>query len=302
MPAPYPTLPEIDDQLGALGDLQTYGTSVEGRPLLAVHVPCPGAERTVVVTAGIHGIEHVGVAVALEVLRRGPLDGANLLVCPVLNPDGYAHTVATEGREAVSALRKNARGVDLNRNFPLPYGATPSWIPTAGSLDPQSPTYRGQSPLSEPETHALAELLEQVRPWASANLHSFMGTLIAARVWHGSDWRAYTELCRAFRAGQGTGLGYPRLGTPIGDVFTGELEDWQHHVLRCWGVCVEAFSVAESLRQHVRAPTPFWRFNPREPEPVVQRDASGVRALLAHALTLPRPPERSEATRVRTAW
>lgn len=302
MPEPYLNLEGIHRLCDDLGDVETYGLSVAGRPLIAVRLPGVAAERTVAVTAGIHGIEHVGVAVALEVLRRGPLDGADLLVCPVLNPDGYARAAEADGGLGVATQRKNARGVDLNRNFPLPYGARPSWLPVAGSRDPASATYRGEAPLSEPETAALAALLRVHRPWASANLHSFMGTLITARVWERADWRGYTELGRAFRAGQGRRLGYPRLASAVGDVFTGELEDWQHHALQCWGVCVEAFSVAESVRQHVRAPTAYWRFNPRDPGPVVQRDASGVRAMLIRALALPRPPERADAMEVRAAW
>jgi predicted deacylase len=255
----------------------------------------------VLVTAGIHGLEYVGVRTALEVLRAGPLAGARLVVCPVLNPDGYARTWATGGQGPVGVLRKSARGVDLNRNFPLPYGARPSRLAAAGSDDPAAPTYRGPAPLSEPETRAIAALVASEAPHASANLHSFLGTLFAARVWHPRDWMGYQRLSAGFRAGQGRWPGYRRIGTPVFDVFTGELEDWQHHVHRCWAVCVEVLTLRESWAQRA-LPGPFWRFNPLDPDPVTRRDAGGVRAMLSAALSLPRPPDRPGAARTSVQW
>jgi predicted deacylase len=300
--APYRPLEEVLDEARGLGRAALYGTSAEGRPLLSVEVG--EGERLLQVTAAIHGVEYIGVETALAVLRAGPIPGARLRVCPVLNPDAYARTWAQGGAGTLHELRRNAGGVDLNRNFPLPWSARPSWVPGSGSLDPAHATYRGVAPLSEPETAALVTLLHAEAPHASANLHSFMGTLICARVWHPRDWRGYSRLCRAFRRGQGQGrgLGYLRLGTPVLDVFSGELEDWQHHVQRTWAVCVECFSLPESYRQHLRAPSLFWRFNPRDPGSVVARDAAGVRAMLAASLDLPRPPERARAVRALPTW
>jgi predicted deacylase len=297
--AAYAPFEAVLDEARALGDPVEYGRSVQGRPLVAVSLPGDGP--VVMVTAGIHGLEYIGVRTALEVLRRGPLPGARLVVCPVLNPDGYARTWASGGQAAVGALRKNARGVDLNRNFPLPWGARPSRLAAAGSNDPDAATYRGTGPLSEPETQALAALVTELEPHASANLHSFLGTLFAARVWHVGDWLGYQQLSRGFRAGQGLWPGYRRLGTPVLDVFTGELEDWQHHVRRCWAVCVECLSLRESWAQrHLAAP--FWRFNPVAPDPVAERDAAGVRSMLTASLGLSRPPAREGADQTRDAW
>lgn len=289
----YPDLDAVLSQAGEHGRTFTFGHSVEGRPLLGVEVPGDGP--LVTVTAGLHGLEYIGVATALAVLAAGPLPGARLVVLPVLNPDGYARTWAQGGEGRVRDLRKNARGVDLNRNFPLPYDAAePTWVPGAGSTDPDAATYRGPGVLSEPEAAAVAAWMEHERPHASANLHSFMGTLIAARVWHRADWSGYTRLGRAFRSVQ-PGIGYQRLATPLLDVFTGELEDWQHHALGCWSVCVECFSWRESLRQHLRAPSGFWRFNPRQPGPIAARDARAVRRMLEEAVKLEPVPVRPGA-------
>lgn len=285
-------LARVDEALRSGFD---YGVSVQGRPLRGIELGTEGPR--VLVTAGIHGIEWIGVLVALEVLRQGPIEGARLLVCPALNPDGIARTEGTGGDAPVGSLRKNANGVDLNRNFPLPYGATPSRIPFAGAMNATSATYRGPAPLSEPETRALIELLADDPPHAAVNLHSFMGTLIAARVWHPSDWLGYRRMVQACHR---AGARYQRLGSPVFDVFTGELEDWLHHGLGCWAVCMECFSVAESFRQHLRAPTAFARFNPTDPSAVVARDAPAVRAMLRAALEHPRPPRREGAERIRS--
>lgn len=296
--APYAPWESIVDEAESLGEAETYGSSVDGRPLVAVRVgdgPLP-----LVVTAGIHGLEYIGVRTALQVLREGPLDGATLWVVPTVNPDAYVRTWQAGGEGAVGHLRKNARGVDLNRNFPLPWGARPSSLGVAGSPLPTAATYRGPHPLSEPETAALANWLRRLGPHGAVGLHSFMGTLIPARVWHPSDWFGYSRLCRAFRRAQGAG--YVRLGTPVLDVFTGELEDWLHHVVGSWAVCVECFRVDESLRQHWRAPNAFWRFNPHAPDAIVPRDAAGVRAMLAAMAQAQAVPHRPAGRQTRDQW
>ncbi|MEN0066092.1 MAG: M14 family metallopeptidase [Myxococcota bacterium] len=297
---PYAPLETVLDEARAAGTAEVYGQSVEGRPLLAVRVgdgPVP-----LLLTAGIHGLEYIGVRTLLEVLRSGPIPQATLWVLPVLNPDAYVRTWTQEGDAPVGALRKNARGVDLNRNFPLPFSARPARLGIAGSPDPASATYRGPAPLSEPETRTLAAFARRVRPRGAVDLHAFMGSLIPARVWRADDWFGYTKLCRAFRQGQAGVAGYVRLSTPIFDVFTGELEDWLHHVLGCWAVCVECFRVDETLRQHWRAPTSFWRFNPREPDSIVARDAAGVRAMLEAMTRAPLLQVRPEAGHTRDVW
>ena len=76
-------------------------------------------------------------------LRDGaPIHGIDLWVVPVYNPDGLArHT------------RKNAHGVDLNRNYPY------HWVaPRPATTSP------GPKPASEPETRAMMRFLAKVRP------------------------------------------------------------------------------------------------------------------------------------------
>lgn len=300
----YPSEGERIDELARLaeavdGELLEYGRSLQERPLQAVRVPALSAgppEAVFLVCANIHGIEYISNRVAhgwlayLATDQARPLrERAETWVAPCLNPDGYARTWAQDGRGRVRDMRKNAAGVDLNRNFPLPAGATLPKRPGGGGSDPDAATYRGTAPLSEPETRALAELLEQHTFRASVSLHSFMGTMIPPYVVEPLHGSAYRQLHRAFCRGQAH-TRYWRLASRWFDTFTGELEDHQHHHRRCWSVCVETFPVAHSLRQHLRAPSSFWRFNPRDVERWVYNDVSGLAAYFTEALAVPPPP------------
>ena len=57
---------------------------------------------------------------------------AELWVIPCLNPDGYARVWQRGGVGRLPELRPNARGVDLNRNFPLPAGRRRLALPGRG--------------------------------------------------------------------------------------------------------------------------------------------------------------------------
>jgi len=288
------------------GEVVPFGESVEGRPLLAARLPRlgggagAGGGPKVLCAANLHGLELAGTSVALALLEAlgapggpggdlGALRGAaEVWVAPSLNPDGHARCADAGGAGTVASLRANARGVDLNRNFPLPLGARPSRLPFAGSDRPGAATYRGPAPLSEPEAQAIDALLGRERFHAVVSLHCFMGMLIPPRVLAGADLAGYRELCRAFAAAQGD-FRYPRLQSRALDVFTGELEDHAHHVHGAWACCVEVFPLLHSLRQHLSAPTPFWRFNPRRVEVYVENDTPGVVAFFLAALRRPRP-------------
>jgi hypothetical protein len=280
------------------GEVVEYGRSVEGRPLLAGRLPRTGGasggagdEPRLLVTAGIHGPEYVGCALALDLLARArgwpPLDQlrarGELWVIPCLNPDGYARVWQRGGQGRMAELRPNARGVDLNRNFPLPQGRVRRALPGAGSTRPGAATYVGTAPLSEPESAALAALAARSRFTAASNSHCFMGRLIPAHVEDASGFAAYRELCRSFAAAQ-PHRRYGRLHSRRLDTFTGELEDFLHHHHGTWAVCVETFPWTASLRQHLRAPSLFWRMNPHDPRPWIDNDLPGVVAFLTAAL------------------
>jgi hypothetical protein len=112
--------------------------------------------------------------------------------------------------------------------------------------------------------------------------------VIPARVTERRAYATYRHLCRSFARAQ-PHRRYFRLASRIFDTFTGEQEDHQHHAHRTWAVCVETFTILASYRQHLRAPSVFWRFNPRDPAPWVENDVSGLCAYFGAALQLEGP-------------
>lgn len=301
--APYSSPDEREARLdraakSASAEVVEIGRSAEGRPIRAARVPsiAPAPPR-VLLCANIHGPEWIGVESALgflEALARAEGDPAVLRaraevwVLPCLNPDGYARTFAREGRGTLAELRTNARGVDLNRNFPRPTGGHSGLISFSGSDRLGSAFYRGAGPLSEPEASALEVLLEAQDFHASASMHSNFGALLPPYVPSDRDAAMYRRLCGAFQRGQ-RAHHYPRLTARWIDTFTGELEDHQHHARRTWALCVETFSIAASFRQHLIAPSLFWRFNPHDPRPWVESDVPALFAYFLEALELERP-------------
>lgn len=126
----------------------TIGTSVEGRPLLAK--TRGSGPRRVYLVAGIHGDERPAVENAgrLSVLVDTDLPpGVTVRLVEDVNPDG-----------TLAGTRGNARGVDLNRNWP------------AANFTPHRT--RGRAPLSEPEAAALHADLERFDPTLVVVLHA----------------------------------------------------------------------------------------------------------------------------------
>jgi protein MpaA len=129
------------------------GHSVDGRAIHAVETGTAGEPRILVVGC-IHGNECAGMAVIRSLRRRSPPRHADLWLVPSLNPDGRA-----------AATRQNARGVDLNRNFPA------GWSRHGA---PGSTYYSGPRPFSEPETRAARRLLAAIRPKVTIWYHQHM--------------------------------------------------------------------------------------------------------------------------------
>ncbi len=158
--------------------IDQIGTSVQGRPILRAIVSGPGdrsARALVLIDAAHHGNEVIGAEIATRFLQsiaaqydtnatlRAILDGVVLHVIPMVNVDGNAR-VPTCNHYA--DCRKNSRGVDLNRNYPAMWGGGGS------SSDPGSATYRGPFALSEPESAAVATIINSHDFALHATLHS----------------------------------------------------------------------------------------------------------------------------------
>lgn len=163
------------------------GESVRGRRVSAAHLGVPGAANTVLVVGAMHGDEPAGRAVA-RALETGPLPRASeLWVLRDLNPDGSA-----------AGRRQNARGVDINRNFPH------RWRRRGGRFD------SGPRPLSEPETRIAQRLIRRVRPDLTLWLHQPYAIVVDAS----GDDRVERRVARLFRLPHRR-LGFLR-GTAVG--------------------------------------------------------------------------------------
>ena len=126
------------------------GTSVQGRPIVAVHRWMDGATSAMLVVGSIHGDERAGQRVVRRLRTARLPAGVDLWLVRTMNPDGVA-----------ADRRTNASGVDLNRNFPR------HWEPVgAGSAQ-----WSGPAAASEPETRAVMAFLREVRPRTTLVFH-----------------------------------------------------------------------------------------------------------------------------------
>jgi protein MpaA len=133
-----------------------------------------GSDPTKVLVVGcIHGNECAGRAI-LRRLRamRSPKD-LELWMIWSINPDG-----------AAASTRQNARGVDLNRNFPA------GWTSHG---EPGDTYYSGPRPKSEPETRAAMRFIKELRPDITIWYHQAMA-LVTKRTRHSRIPRRYAKL------------------------------------------------------------------------------------------------------------
>jgi len=172
------------------------GHSVEHRPIRVQELGEPFAGRRVLIVGCIHGDERAGISVARRLDAIALPRGIDLWVLDDLNPDG-----------AAADTRQNARGVDLNRNFP--YG----WRPAGRPGDQQ---YPGPRALSEPEARIAYHLILRLRPQITIFFHQPLGLVDES----GGDSRIER------RFAQLSGLPLRRLTR-----YPGSAVGWQNHRL-----------------------------------------------------------------------
>lgn len=147
-PSNEPAAPQAEVQPRHSDEIlwKSIGTSVEGRPIRCRRVG--HGPRRVLWIGGIHGNEREGSVATAELASAfraaGLVASVTLTIVEDCNPDGSA-----------AGTRGNANGVDLNRNFP------------ASNARP------GTTPLSEPESRALHDLIVAGQPHAVLVAHSW---------------------------------------------------------------------------------------------------------------------------------
>jgi protein MpaA len=155
-----------DRRAGEATERALVGKSVQKRAITAVQVGDPAGTRVALVVGLIHGDEHAGLRIVDAVKRAAAQDsaalqGTQLWVIDTVNPDGQrTHT------------RKNAHGVDLNRNFPYRWRDD---VPHSNGY------YPGPKPASEPETRAVMAFVRRIQPDLSIWFHQPWGAVLACR-------------------------------------------------------------------------------------------------------------------------
>lgn len=173
-----------------LTHVETLGTSIEGRSIPVLKISDHAAEDDpsepdVLIVGNHHARELMSVEVPLHLARtllssyatdpdiRRLVDEREVWIVPMLNPDGHVYQQETQERPG---WRKNRRllddgvfGVDLNRNYPFRWGLDDEG--SSGNFFNE--TYRGATPLSEPESQALMRLVQRQEFEIALSYHSF---------------------------------------------------------------------------------------------------------------------------------
>ena len=154
--------------------------SVEGRPLTYREYVPKSIESVptlpkgrILFISGIHGDEYSSISITylwmLSMMQFADTRNHHWLFLPLVNPDGLFRKHP--------ATRMNARGVDLNRNFP-----SPDWNQLALQYWEQyyrknKRRYPGPTPSSEPENKWVVETIERFKPDAIVSVHAPYGLL-----------------------------------------------------------------------------------------------------------------------------
>ena len=150
-PVDYPVIVRVLEPPVTEPAIQTsiVNKSIENRPL-EYTVYGEGPDVTFVLAA-IHGNEKAGISLVRRLdkyLQQRPeiIERRKVVLLPIANPDGVARN-----------SRYNARGIDLNRNFP--------------AFNRINSSRFGLTPLSEPESRFIFQLVRQYSPDRIVSIH-----------------------------------------------------------------------------------------------------------------------------------
>jgi hypothetical protein len=197
--------------------LGSIGRSVEGRELLLIEFGSGG--RKIFVNGAVHASEYICSSYLMYMVEqyacayetsgffgdfdvREILGKVTLCIVPMVNPDGI--NLVQNGVGAVlepgalskiaandprfvdySCWKANIDGVDLNRNF------DDNWYVARPVKAPAAKLFKGDYPLSEPETRAVVSYVNKNMFWAFLNFHSQGGGVYG---WDDRNARYYPEL------------------------------------------------------------------------------------------------------------
>jgi protein MpaA len=149
----------------------SIGTSVQGRPITAYQFGSGPSSNMVLFIAAMEGNEQNSANLLAQWIpdidaNPGKIPAnRTIVVIPQINPDGYA-----------ADTRLNAAGIDLNRNFPANNWSEQVTEPLSGNVWTND---GGPTPLSAPESQALANYYETNKPLLAITEHSHGGIVEA---------------------------------------------------------------------------------------------------------------------------
>lgn len=280
-------LPWVKSHPGVIEPI-LLGRSVERRPIwgFRIHRPQDPIHTKVLVFAGIHALEWISTETAgvfLETIVSAPPKGVEVVVVPLLNPDGRDRVEQDLLAGRNQYRRGNAAHVDLNRDFEVNTEARAIWKHII-------PAYYGHSetPLSQPESRALDRLLASEQFDVALSLHAFGGFVYTP--WSGlwerpDDWAELHRLGTLMSEAQGSHAYKVRQLSRWGFFFRAQGSEIDH-IYGKYGTLAFLIELTRSglnpfrpqtFRQHFR-----W-YNPVRPE---RHTIRGVRALrsLVHSL------------------
>lgn len=219
---------------------EQYGRSFFGASL--IWFPAPEADRNSgLIIAGTHGDENSSIVTLSCALRTLTPELRRHHVILTVNPDGCQ-----------LGLRANARGIDLNRNFPAANwraGETVyRWNSSAEERDVVLLT--GDTPGSEPETQALCQLIHKIHPAWVVSFHDSLACIEDPRHTALGQW-----LAEAFALPLVTSVGYE---TP------GSFGSWCADLgLHCITAEFPPISSDEASEKYLKAMTELLRWEPQ---------------------------------------
>jgi len=302
----YKTWGEVNVKLQAIAlgapEITTtfiVGQTHEGRDIHGIRITAPGdtmgrkqvlfngcqhAREWVAVMVPVYVIEHIVDGWSSDPEIQSYLESTEVIIVPIVNPDGYEHTYAAGGDRFWRKNRRNnsgsCEGVDLNRNWGYAWNEGDST-----STNTCSDVYVGPAVFSEPETQAMRDLINTLpnlvshidfhsysqlilEPWASSNNTPPRVNIVKALSGAMSDAIVNTH-GEIYVAGTGGDLLYladgvfPDWTTDLGALsFTIELRPtgspgFDLPPSEILPTCEESFSAVKALLQFVNQPLSF---------------------------------------------
>ena len=145
-----------------------YGQSELARDLICHRIGNKNAETSILMVFGVHGYEdafprdgevlqRIAESLIYHYVHNIP-DDVCLYIIPSANPDGLL-----EGKTKDGFGRCNAKGIDINRDFPI------GWTRRTGARNKT-----GKAPFSSAEARALRDLVDSIRPTYGVDVHGWI--------------------------------------------------------------------------------------------------------------------------------